>query len=275
VQYKDILVFLDDGKSNSQRVKAVFQLAEYQQARVTGVTFASIKPGNLEVKNAKAVKESSELAAQQRMDEFLQAASRKGIDADSRILYGKLSYTIEKMAQLARNFDLVVLRQARTDSDGYAMSKTLAEQVILLSGRPVFFMPYIGAHRIPCRKAMIAWDGTPTAARAVHDAIPMLTKMEKVMIMVVQGDKQKTARGELLVDDLVAHLGRHDVTAAVNRVIPGGLDVANIILNQISDNDIDLLVMGGYGTPSLKQKIFGGVTQSILSSMLVPVIMSH
>lgn len=273
--YKDILVFLDDGKSNSQRVKAVFQLAEYQQARVTGVTFSSIKPGNLEGKNAKAVKESSELAAQQRMDEFLQAASRKGIDADSRILHGKFSYTAEKMAQLSRNFDLVVLRQARPDSDGYAMSKTLAEQVILLSGRPVFFMPYIGAHRIPCRKAMIAWDGTPTATRAVHDAIPMLTKMEKVMIMVVQGDKRKTARGELLVDDLVAHLGRHDVTAAVNRVNPGGLDVANIILNQISDNDIDLLVMGGYGTPSLKQKIFGGVTQSILSNMLVPVIMSH
>ena len=275
MQYKDILVFLDDGDSNSQRVKAVFQLAEYQQARVTGVTLASIKPRNLEVKNAKAVKESSELAAQQRIDEFLQAASGKGIEADSRILHGELSYTVEKMAQLARNFDLVVLRQARPDSDGYAMSKALAEQVILLSGRPVFFMPYIGAHRIPCLKAMIAWDGTPTAARAVHDAIPMLTIMEKVMILVVQGDKQKTAKGELLVDDLVAHLGRHDVTAAVNRVNPGSLDVGNIILNQISDNDIDLLVMGGYGTPSLKQKIFGGVTQSILSSMLVPVIMSH
>jgi len=48
-----------------------------------------------------------------------------------------------------------------------------------------------------------------------------------------------------------------------------------VILNEISDNDIDLLVMGGYGTPSLKQKLFGGVTRSLLSSMIVPVIMSH
>ena len=43
----------------------------------------------------------------------------------------------------------------------------------------------------------------------------------------------------------------------------------------IAENDIDLLVMGGYGTPSLKQKIFGGVTRTILSSMIIPVIMSH
>jgi nucleotide-binding universal stress UspA family protein len=46
-------------------------------------------------------------------------------------------------------------------------------------------------------------------------------------------------------------------------------------LNEIAENDIDLLVMGGYGTPSLKQKIFGGVTRTILSSMIIPVFMSH
>jgi len=34
-------------------------------------------------------------------------------------------------------------------------------------------------------------------------------------------------------------------------------------------------VMGGYGTPSIRQKIFGGVTQALLGSMTVPVVMSH
>jgi nucleotide-binding universal stress UspA family protein len=53
------------------------------------------------------------------------------------------------------------------------------------------------------------------------------------------------------------------------------LDVPTIILNEISDNGIDVLVMGGYGTPNLQQKIFGGVTRTLLSIMVVPVIMSH
>ncbi|MCP4410583.1 MAG: universal stress protein [Gammaproteobacteria bacterium] len=48
-----------------------------------------------------------------------------------------------------------------------------------------------------------------------------------------------------------------------------------VILNEIADHDIDIVVMGGYGTPSLKQKIFGGVTRTLLSTMIVPVMMSH
>jgi nucleotide-binding universal stress UspA family protein len=50
--------------------------------------------------------------------------------------------------------------------------------------------------------------------------------------------------------------------------------VATVIQNQISENDIDLLVIGGHGTPSLKQKIFGSVTEKLLTSMVVPVLMS-
>jgi nucleotide-binding universal stress UspA family protein len=51
--------------------------------------------------------------------------------------------------------------------------------------------------------------------------------------------------------------------------------VPDIIQNEVVENDLDLLVMGGYGTPNLQQKIFGGVTRTILSSMVVPVLMSH
>jgi len=55
----------------------------------------------------------------------------------------------------------------------------------------------------------------------------------------------------------------------------GTFDVPTVILNEIAENSVDLLVMGGYGTPSLKQKIFGGVTKTLLTNMIVPVIMSH
>jgi len=179
------------------------------------------------------------------------------------------------LAQVARNFDLVILRQANPKNVNHDTVEEIAQQVILLSGRPVFFMPYIGAHRIPCQNAMVAWDGTPTATRAVHDALPLLKSIKEVIILVVQEGKKKTAKGELLADDLAEHLQRHGVNARVKRINSGTFDVQTVILNQIAENDIDLLVMGGYGTPSLKQKIFGGVTKSLLSSMIIPVIMSH
>lgn len=275
MRLKDILVYLDDGVSNVERVKAAFALAKSHKARLTGVTLASIKPAHLKVKNSKALKRMSELQAEERAAEFSELAQKEGISVDTRVVHGDEAVAARKMAQFSRNFDLVMLRQANPNKDNFSIIKEVSEQVILLSGRPVFFMPYIGPHRMPCKKAMIAWDGTPAATRAVHDAIPLLSQMDKVIVLVVKQGKKKTAKGELMVDDTVNHLKRHKVNAKVKRINAGTFDVPTVILNELAENDFDLLVMGGYGKPSIRQKFFGGVTRTLLSSMIVPVLMSH
>ncbi len=274
MQYKDILLFLDDGDSNAVRVEAVLGLAREHSARVTGITLSALKPENEIVSAANVLKDMCEQEATNRARNFIEAAEEAGVSARSHIIHGKENTAVYKMAQYARNFDLVVLRQTNPSRENAALVEAIAEQVILHCGRPVFFMPYIGAHRIPLKKAIIAWDGTPAATRAVHDAIPLLTGLEKVMVLIIEG-KKKTTKGELLADDLCTHLEHHGIHTNINRRPLGDADVPTVILNEISDNDIDLLVMGGYGTPSLQQKIFGGVTLTLLSCMTVPVLMSH
>jgi len=274
-EFKDILVYLDDGKSNSERTNTAFTLAAVSNARLTGVTLSSLKPAHLKISDKKVLTETCKQEAEKRVAEFTELAKDKGLDVSTRIIHRGKAEASARLAQVARNFDLVILRQANPKNINHATIEEIAHQVILLSGRPVFFMPYIGAHRIPCQSAMIAWDGTPTATRAVHDALPILKNVKEVIILVVQEGKKKTAQGELLADDLAEHLQRHDVNVSVKRISSGTFDVQTVILNQIAENDIDLLVMGGYGTPSLKQKVFGGVTKSLLSSMIIPVIMSH
>ena len=274
-EFKDILVYLDDGKSNIERIKTAFTLAEVSNARLTGVTLSSLKPAHLKISDKKVLAEMCKEEAEKRVAEFTALAKNNGIDVSTRIIHRGKAEAAARLAQVARNFDLVILRQANPENINYATVEEIAHQVILLSGRPVFFMPYIGAHRIPCQNVMIAWDGTPTATRAVHDALPILKSVKEVIILVVQEGKKKTEQGELLADDLAEHLQRHGVNARVKRISSGTFDVQTVILNQIAENDIDLLVMGGYGTPSLKQKVFGGVTTSLLSSMIIPVIMSH
>lgn len=273
--YKDILVYLDDGASNMERVKTAFALAAESNAHLTGVTLSSLKPAHLKISDKTVLAQKSAEEAERRVKEFTEMAKEKNISVSTRIIHRQKSDAAERLAQVARNFDLVILRQANPKYPNHATVEEIARQVILLSGRPVFFMPYIGAHRIPCQNALIAWDGTPTASRAVHDALPLLKTIGKVFILVVQEGKKKTAPGELLADDLAAHLQHHGVNAIVKRVSSGTFDVQTVILNQIAENDIDILVMGGYGTPSLKQKIFGGVTSSLLQNMTIPLIMSH
>jgi len=273
--YKDVMVYLDDGASNAERIKTAFSFAEHHDARLTGVTLASIKPAHLKVSNAKAVAMMSFQDAEKRVAEFADLAKSKNVECDVKVIEGDESTAARKLAQTARNYDLVILRQANPKNRNFDLVQYVSEQVLLLCGRPVFFMPYIGAHRIPCKKAVIAWDGTPAATRAVHDALPILKCIDEVVILCVREGKKKTAKGELLADDLSEHLQRHGISNKISRINAGTFDVPTVILNQIAENDTDLIVMGGYGTPSLKQKIFGGVTSTLLSSMIIPVVMSH
>jgi nucleotide-binding universal stress UspA family protein len=137
------------------------------------------------------------------------------------------------------------------------------------------FVPYIGANKIPFKKALISWDGTPAATRATYDSIPILKRTEDVTVLVVQSKKQLESKSDDQAEALSHNLERHGIHAHVDRVEPGQSDVASVILNEVSHHDIDVLVMGGYGTPTLRQKIMGGVTRSLLSSMLIPVLMAH
>ena len=273
--FKDILIYLDDEKLNVSYLETVFTLARVNNAKLTAVTLSSLKPAHLKYSDKKVLAAMCLQEAESRIDSFTALATKEGFKVSSRIIHRKKTESAERLSQVSRNFDLVVLRQPSPENPNHEMGEEIAHQVILLSGRPVFFMPYIGAHRTPCANAIIAWDGTPTASRAVHDALPLLKTLNEVTILVVQEGKKKTAKGELLADDLATHLHNHDVNVSVKRISTGTFDVQTVILNQIAEHDIDLLVMGGYGTPSLKQKIFGGVTQSLLSSMTIPVLMSH
>ncbi len=272
---KDILVFLHDGPSNEERINTAIYLAEMHGSQLTGAALATLKPMYAKVKDDKKLSIMSQKLAQELADDFLDRVKPTGLKASTIIVKGGADKSAMRMAQYARNHDLIVLHQPNPARENHSRLMELAEQVMLHSGRPIFFMPYIGAHRIPCQKALIAWDGSPSATRAVHDAIPVLKCIQNVEILVVLNKKVKSMKKGLQEEGLASHLQHHGINASIHYTKPGKNDVETVILNHIPDNDIDLLVMGGYGTPALQQKIFGGVTRSLMSSMVVPVLMSH
>lgn len=53
----------------------------------------------------------------------------------------------------------------------------------------------------------------------------------------------------------------------------GGLTAQ--MLSHAADLDADLIVMGAYGHTRWTERVLGGATQGMLSSMTVPVLMSH
>jgi len=71
------------------------------------------------------------------------------------------------------------------------------------------------------------------------------------------------------------HLARHELKVEIKRIDVANIDVANAILSYAADVSADLLVMGAYGHTRIREFVLGGVTNTILASMTVPVLMSH
>jgi nucleotide-binding universal stress UspA family protein len=74
-----------------------------------------------------------------------------------------------------------------------------------------------------------------------------------------------------LNDWLVAHGIRGKTRTAHTKEI----EVGDVLLSAAADASADLLVMGAYGRPRLRELILGGATHHILRHMTVPVLMSH
>ncbi len=103
--------------------------------------------------------------------------------------------------------------------------------------------------------------------------MPLLVRAKSVDVVIVASEGVKS--DELPGADIAQHLARHGLKVDVKRIVTGGVDVANTVLSYAADSSIDFIVMGGYGHSRLREFILGGATRGILTSMTVPVLMSH
>jgi len=78
--------------------------------------------------------------------------------------------------------------------------------------------------------------------------------------------------GLLSFDPHAWQLGR-EVT--VQREFAADPDIGKVILSRAADLDVDLIVMGAYGHSRMRELVMGGVSRTLLSTMTVPVLMSH
>lgn len=272
---KDILTLLDLGDATPARALAV-DLAGKASAHLTGVApiIEPVMPGYLAgpipteiIENARA---QSQVAAEESTKQFRDFAKAAGIEAETRLVPlsggGTNAFTVH-----CRMTDLVIIGQDNPDSP-QAMRTALIEAALFDGSAPMILVPYIGASGFSANHVMVAWDGSKTAARAVHGALPILEMAGKIDVVVV-GDPSALA-GEPGAD-IALYLARHGLNVEIHRVPRGGSSVSDVLLNYVSDHGIDLAVMGGYGHSRVREFILGGATKGMLEAMTVPVLMAH
>ena len=71
------------------------------------------------------------------------------------------------------------------------------------------------------------------------------------------------------------HLARHGVKVEVAHTVVEDIEPGEALLSAVADQSADLLVMGAYGHSRLREMVFGGVTETVLNSMTVPVLFGN
>lgn len=274
----DVLINVPATEESDPSVGYGLSLAKAFGAHATGIAFgleplvASTYFGAVPGEFMIDLRVAAEKAAKDAADGFLKSAKAAGVDADSRAMTATVDGATDVFGRLARLYDVTVVGQPTPDRPG---AQTLfLESALFDSGRSVLIVPYIQKKPAEFNRIMIAWDGGRAATRAIAEARPLLAKAKQVELLVVETGKPDS--GQIPGADLAHHLARHKLKVELRHVaVSSKLDVDATILNEITNSDIDLVVMGGYGHSRLREFVLGGVTRGIIASMTAPVLMAH
>jgi nucleotide-binding universal stress UspA family protein len=294
VPLKDIVVHVDNSANGGVRLDYAAQLAEIHGAHLNGlyvgtpsaydtgeageqVGYATPDLGGRSLREYE--KKASEVralravhagfavdAARQR---FKARAEARGITYDWNAVEGSM---MDALAHNARFCDVVVVGQPGPGS-ARKFGETVSDHLILSVGHPVLVVPALAEGFTVGKRVLVAWDRSPLATRAVHNSRPLMRHAESVHILAI--NLARVSHGGKAGSGICEHLARHDIEATPIHVDESSASVADILLAQARELNIDLIVMGAYGHSRLRERILGGNTYHLLNNSPIPLLMNH
>jgi nucleotide-binding universal stress UspA family protein len=188
---------------------------------------------------------------------------------------------IRRFDVLAQDIADLAARQARTADTFVALRpngsmdpERLVEGVLFGSGRHLYLFPETERPKITFDRVVVAWNGSRESARAMAEAMPFLQKAKAVTIAVIT-DKDVAEQDALVGSDAVSHLKHHGVDAVLHRIKGRNSDIGAVLMAEAERKRADLVVMGGYGHPRLREWLLGGVTYTLLHQSPTPLLIAH
>lgn len=276
MSYKTILVHADLSVHAPARIALAAAIAREQGARLVGAAMTGISrftyPATSELARTVIAGYVDALYehAVQALAQCEAIARSAGTVCETRLIADDHP---GGLVQQARFCDLLVLSQV---DPGYAAPSDvigdLPERVMLDSPRPVLLVPHAFASGGIDGLALVAWDGSREASRAVAGALPLLRRASRVVVAHFNAPESDPRDAQPA--ELVAWLAPHGVTAELHER-PGCRDIGAALLALATELQAAVVVMGGYGHPRFRELLLGGVTKCLFRKSTVPVLMCH
>lgn len=146
------------------------------------------------------------------------------------------------------------------------------ERLLLVARVPMFVL------RRPAEtlngKALIAWDASPPAARALRAAMPVLAAMEEVLVVQAPDSIPENRTAFAGSGPVLARLAAAGIKAS-QATFAGGTNVCADLKSLAADFGADLLVAGAYGHSRLGELVLGGTSRDLLRDKTTPSLLLH
>lgn len=220
---------------------------------------------------AREAEGESHVACRARLDYFVAKARAADVLGDGLLETADLLAYSEHLARRAevRDFCIIPL------TDVFDGQIEAAQTVVFASGRPVLVFK-AGEADLPTqslRRAVVAWDGSRCAARALHEALPILQRANEVRLVTVLNEKPAAPKGG--ADEALRHLQAYGVQPVLDDIQAAGRPIGHVLDDYLQERQADFLVMGAYGRSRLRELVLGGATEHVLHHTKIPVFLAH
>ena len=195
--YRSILVLLDQHPSCEARTQSAIRLARDLDCHLAGLAPTGVVDVPAPIETTTAFLEFTASVQRVLRDEAEQVARLFRVDCCEAQLksYEAVVHESDKALSLVQSdkalslvhhahcSDLVVLTQADPEARDHHSAQALVEQVVLSNARPTLLLPYACRLDAASNHAMVAWDDSREAARALSDALPLLRLAKRVQVV--------------------------------------------------------------------------------------------
>ena len=187
--------------------------------------------------------------------------------------YAEVGWADEMVGRRARYADLTLAGPELLASE--TLRQKVVEGALFWSGKPLLLVPEGAQPTLNPKRVLVAWDTRIEATRAVREALELLAAADEVRLAIVDPIEGERSHGEEPGADVATFLARHGVKVTVDRLPSENHSVADVLRRHAVDTEAEMLVMGAYGHSRLRERIFGGVTRSMLENPPLPVFLAR
>ncbi|TRD11640.1 universal stress protein [Erythrobacter insulae] len=178
-----------------------------------------------------------------------------------------------RILSMVNTFDLLVLGACDPFAHDNHHSSLVADMAVH-AHTPVLVVPSEQNGFDCSRPAIVAWDGSAEASRALRAAVPILQRAQSVHLVSVDEDEPGKPY-DLPAISGAEYLSRHEIESELVEMHRNELDIAECITNAARGREAGLIVMGAYGRSRLRQNLLGGVTRDMITDPELPLFMHH